>query len=339
MQARFFQSLLGRGANIDELSARFGIPPAEVAKFRRIDTLYELACSMKLPADVLAEVQNPRTFPMTSLERAIDSKHVRAFLGIDLDKKDVIVGRIAPGEFQKGFSRIVHDIVTGKADTRVLNDSDAIKKYLGTLGSARPNLNKRGNFTAADLISISHQRAAPATPKPAPRKPARSPSVIPTGWKCHLKSDRIRDVFDELKRLRLGAFLNSSAMLLRTLLELSVSHYIDSAGKTDELLKPFLAKNKPKDWYPSLRQQLEFILEKDADKWFTLKPLHYKAIRRLQTDEATPLTLDSLDGFVHNKLIEPTEKELRNIWTILEPLFAIVLVEPQPPTPPSADKP
>jgi hypothetical protein len=334
MQARFFQSLLGRGANVDELSARFGIAPAEIVKFKRIDTLYELACSLKLPAEVLAEVQNPRTFPMTALERAIDSKHVRAFLGIDLDRDDVIVGRIAPAEFQKGLAKIVTDITKGEADTRILNDAASIKKYLEAIPkTSRPNLNKRGNFTAADLISISHQQAAPPAPKPTRPKPRRSTSVIPIGWRCHLKSDRIRDVFDELRRLRVSAFPNSSAMLLRTLLELSVSHYIDSAGKTDEMMKPFVAKGKPKDWYPSLRQQLEFLLEKDPDKWFRLKPLEYKAIRRLQTDEGTPMTLDSLDGFVHNKLIEPAEKELRNIWAILEPLFTVTLVEPQAPTP------
>jgi hypothetical protein len=63
-----------------------------------------------------------------------------------------------------------------------------------------------------------------------------------------------------------------------------------------------------------------------------LKPLALKALRKLANDKETPMTLDSLDGFVHNKNIEPTEKELRAIWTTLEPLFAAMLTDAEPTT-------
>jgi hypothetical protein len=132
----------------------------------------------------------------------------------------------------------------------------------------------------------------------------------------------VDDIFDELRRLRLDKNPNASAVLLRLLLEFSVSHYLDTTGHIKPLLEHFQKKdNKPPDWYPSLRQLMDHALKINLG----LQPLELKALRKFVQTKGENNTLDALDGFTHNRKIEPTEVEIRAIVRLIEPLLQVTL--------------
>jgi hypothetical protein len=166
------------------------------------------------------------------------------------------------------------------------------------------------------------------TPRPRTKTKGRAgATAIPSGIKCAVSSRRIKEVFDELRRLKVDKFPNASAVLLRILLELCVYHHMDKTGK----LKPILAKardkeNKRKDWSPSLRQMLNPLLD---DPQIEVNPLALKRIRKLMSDQNSPLSFDDLDSFVHNKYTIPTVRDIHNLWETLEDLFKLLLVEPK----------
>lgn len=56
-----------------------------------------------------------------------------------------------------------------------------------------------------------------------------------------------------------------------------------------------------------------------------LQPLDLKAARKFTQTKGQNNTLDALDGFVHNRKIEPTETEITAIVKLIEPILQITL--------------
>lgn len=326
-QARFYRSLLGHGRTADDICRNYHLTPGELENFLRLGTLYEMACSLELPTDVQRKVESPRSFPITNLERLMESQPGRKFLGVDTDPKHVFKGYVRASEFKKGFAKIVTDVARGNVTSRVLNDSKSINEYLRSIEGYAPDKSKKGSFTPKDILRKPVKLTGTKAIDQKKTKTRRSTSrLIPVGFKCGVDSQRVHDVFNESYRLKVTEFPNAVAVMLRVLLELCVSEYIQRTGRNKDLLSKFNGKQKRRsDWYPSLRQQLTFMLQ---EMQLSLEPLQRKALTQFVGSKGTPLTLDSLDGFVHNKELQPTEVELRAIWTKIEPLMRIVLAEP-----------
>ena len=53
-----------------------------------------------------------------------------------------------------------------------------------------------------------------------------------------------------------------------------------------------------------------------------------KVLKRFLCEKDELLSKDTLDFFVHNEFYSPTEESLRRLWSQLEGLFQIILVEP-----------
>jgi hypothetical protein len=139
---------------------------------------------------------------------------------------------------------------------------------------------------------------------------------------------RIKDIFDELRDLDVETKVNASAVLFRILLELCVGHYLDKTKLIQPLLDRAKKDKKPNDWYPPLRHLLDAIL-KDAS--IEIHPLARKRLNKFVSDDKSPLSVDGLDSYVHNKFSPPSAKDLRSYWETFEDLFKVILVEPPPP--------
>jgi hypothetical protein len=193
-----------------------------------------------------------------------------------------------------------------------------------------PDKSQKGSFTPKSIIKGPAKGVVSAGKRQAKRTPRRAMTrLVPSDLTCGVSDHRINGVFNELRRMKLAEFPNAIAIMLRVLLELSVSHFIQRSGKTKELLKRCHPKgNQPKDFHPSLRNQLLFVTEQMT---LSLEPLELKALKsfaKKRSDDA--LALDALDGFVHNKCMIPTESEIRSIFVKIEPLLRITLTEPTP---------
>lgn len=323
MQVRFYRQLLERGLTPDDLVQNYGVTVGQIQDWIRADAVYRLACSLDFPDEVKSKVQNNREFPLSTLERLVESQPIRDFLMLKPDPKEVLISTAKPEAFLKAFRRIVADVATGKVDSRVANNADNIADYLRRLGDIKPAAQSRGKFSIRDHLSQTEQPSPAVSAQVTTRKRvSKSPTAIPKGLKCFCSDPRVNDIFDELRRLRLDKTPNASAVLLRLLLEFSVSHYLDTTGLINPLLDHFRKKdNKGPDWYPTLRQLMEHLLQTDIG----LQPLELKALRKFVQTKGQNNTLDALDGFVHNRKVEPTESEIRAIVRLIEPVLQMTL--------------
>jgi hypothetical protein len=331
MQARFFRQLLERGLTTDDLVQSYGVTVGQIQDWIRADAVYRLACSLDFPEDVKQKVNNNRDFPLSTLERLVESQPVRDFLMLKADAKEVLVSAAKPGDFLKAFRMIVTDVATGKIDSRAINNIDDIGTYVKTLSAVKPSPRTRGKFSVREHLSQTEQPSPPVSTQAKPsRASGKSPGVLPKGLKCFCSDSRVNDIFDELRHLRLDKSPNASAVMLRILLEFSVSFYLDTTGQIKPLLEHFRKKdNKGADWYPSLRQLMDHLLKIDVG----LQPLEIKALNKFVQTKAQNNTLDALDGFVHNRKVEPTEVELRAIVKLIDPLLRVTLGRVETPKP------
>jgi len=329
MQANFIASLVNDGMTPKELREEYGVPVAEAAALLRRSTMYQIACGLNLPEEARAVVQNPRAFPSSTLDRLLDNPKVAEFLGIAFDGDKRLRGKIPAQEFRKGYEKIVTDIALGKVDSRTVNTTESMQKYLNSFGDAKPDLRKKGKFTEKELFKgPAATGSAPPDGKPATTKgspgPRLSATLVPHGVKCHLLSRRIREVFDELKRLNVERYPNAVAMLLRLLLELTLANHFDKTGKTKLLVAQMPPGKKGHDWSPPLSMMLKHVIEKDTI--LDGKPL--KAVKKLYMGQHTALSLENMNNFVHNQYVTPTARELHGFWEALDPLLQITLCEP-----------
>lgn len=335
MQARFYRSLAGSGVSVEELSRRYGVSVGEIAKFFRIDTMYQIALNVDLPDESKQVVHDPRKFPAAVLERLVDVPSARRFLGFDFDALGQVRGSVHPEEFKKAYAKVLSDIASHRIDTRRLNKTVDVDKYLASIKSHAPDKSRKGSFAGVDLIPTSAPAPTTAPPTKAAKGPRRTGSLVTAGMACRLDDIRIRDVFDEFKRLRPRKWPNSSAVMLRILLELSVGHYLDKTGKIQPLLDKAKKDKKGADWYPTLRQMLNQLLLDPTP--VNAKPLVLKGLRRFTNkDVEEHLSLGTLDGYVHNRYVTPKERDLRVFMSLLQPIFDLVLEEPPAPPKPGA---
>lgn len=328
MQARFYRSLAANGLSVGDLAAKYGITLGEIAEFLRLDEMYEAACALELDTDVKTLVHNPREFPSAILKRLIDAPKFREYLGVEFEDDGTLRGRVSVDEFRKGYKRVLTDIARKKVDTRIINKAEDIQKYLADISGDEPNKKKKGNFKLGDLQK-GRTAKTPAEVSPPPEMPKATRTkrernvIVPSGTKCRNSEVRIRTVFDELKRLKLDAFPNSVAVMLRTLLELGIANYLDKTKKIQPVLAKYRAKGKPNDWYPSLRQLLTAMKD---DPSIEIGPQQRKQLTKLVSDENS--LIDHLDQFVHNRFAVPSSVELIQAWNTLSDILEVILDEP-----------
>ena len=295
--------------------------------------MYSVACALDLPDDVAKKVQNPRDFPITNLDRLYKNPKVNRFLGISFDENKGLVGSVKADEFKKGYTKIVTDIATGKVHSRTLNTTAEMDEYLASFGDQKPNLSKKGTFTAETLLKSAAKRRPTTKPSAAKKRPKPKPiprALIPGSFTCDVNNQRVNDVFNELKKLPLAQYPNAVALMFRSLLEMSLAHYLDRTGHLAKLIEKVRNEREtgkyklPDDWHPTLNQMLKHVVDTDIIN----NPNLVRALRKLISQKHMLLSIDTLNLIVHNQHFHPNEDMLRAFWRQLQGLFEIILVEP-----------
>lgn len=329
-QAKFFRQQVEAGVTIDQLVSQYVITPERVRQLLRSYVLYDIACHLNLEDEVSAKVNDPRKFPITTLDRVCCDPEVQKFLGIEFDDNAAIKGKIKASEFKKGYTKMVSNIASKKVSSRVVNTKEDAKKYLSSFGENTPDLKKRGRFTEASLCGDRRSRADELLKKPPKKKsrPPKSAGLIPKGMRCTVETQRIYDVFMELKRLRVEQFPNAVAILLRALLEMTVHNYLHKSGQLKVMItkRRNIDRNTPKSWSPKLREMLGFVVNDMPQDM--MNPLALRVVEKLLKERDKVVSSDSLNFFVHNQFYTPTEERLRALWNELEELFKVTLHEP-----------
>jgi hypothetical protein len=110
MKAKFYQNLVSGGIAVDEIAGRYGVQHSDIEAALRMHTVYSIACSLPLPEQTAAKVRDPRSYPVTTLERLYESADVLRFLGVHFDQGGMLVGQVHRDEFLKAFAKMVAEI-------------------------------------------------------------------------------------------------------------------------------------------------------------------------------------------------------------------------------------
>ena len=327
MRAKFFWNLALSGLTVDEIVEGYRVPSHEVASAVRTYTMYSIACRLPLPDEVARKVRDPRQFPITTLQRMYESPLVRQFLGIRFDDDKYLVGAISKEEFKKAYSKLVTDIAGKKVGSRQLNKTDQMEQYLDGFGDSAPDRRKRGSFTAQSLLAGEMPAVVRTRPRKAltPRKKRTATGIVPTGFSCDVKDQRVNDFCEELKKISVVTCPNAAALMFRTFLELSLGYYLRRTGHLRKLRELIRKKDKGQirpNWHPSLRDMLNYVA--DSSTGIIDNALLLRAVDQFRSAQKT-ISLDSLNLYVHNPYVPPDETALRGFWTRLKDLFEILL--------------
>lgn len=336
MKASFYHRLVEGGLPIEDLSNEYNVPASDILSSLRLYTMYNIACTLELPEDVSKLVHNPREFNVTTLQRLYVHKVGMGFLGIKFDdNSEELVGSIHPDEFKKGYKKIITDVATRKETSRTLDKTEDIEKYLGTFSEEeKPDLRRKGRFTSQTLLKAGLRKpSTAAAKKPTAKKSRAKPKgLIPKAVRCNVSNQRINDVYDELRTLSVARYPNSTAVLFRSLLEMALSHYLHAVKELNVIIEQQREKKARKkqklrkDWHPTLRQMISHLVSPKCE--IIRNPNIIRVLNRFLSEKNELLSKDTLDFFVHNEFYSPTEESLRRLWSQLEGLFQIILVEP-----------
>lgn len=290
-KAYFYYAQYKAGKTIEELKAAH--PDVAVEDYVKMWEMHDIAKSMQYGSSLVeAKVHSQREFPISTLARLYEDPSFREHMGVEFDANGQVKISAVKADFDKAFTQVITDVTTKVVDSRKLNDTKKIKKYLVTV--PKPAMQKAGKTISSSVF----------TPKSIPTgKPKK---LVPDGLVCNLQSPGVVRMLEEIRAINYVKFPNATADLLRSLLECSLKVY-------------YIARNE------TIPHKGRFTFLSDA-------------LAKFQADANTPIGLqqltqsiisgssffqssDFLNAVNHNPHLFATDKEVKEAWDKLEPIF------------------
>jgi len=327
-RAQFILDRLEDGYTIEELESELGFEAKDVQKARQRRAIVAMVRALDLPADVRARVEGPRAQMFSTIERVFDSSVGRQYLMVEPDPDHGLRGTTTASEFKKGLKKLVVDVAdpNGKWDSRSLNTKDDIGKYFEKWKPSELPRKRNGQFTPDD-ITADAPSPTPAPPvQPAKRKRVTKKPIIPIRFMIeYCGSDRVREIHEELTRMKGSDFPNGGSVLLRVFTEIAITDYLERQGAYDTLVKSLKASGKLPYYGPTFGQRVKEVL-KIAKRELTGSDYDLVS-KAFSSDKSAPFTLNELHSFVHSPRDLPSERDMEVFWSRAEPLFKMMLQE------------
>jgi hypothetical protein len=255
---------------------------------------------------VTAERSRRGQYPVSTLERALTTPHVRQQLGIE-----VVAGRVTTAypkpEVLKGLTKLVDEIGSGTVKVADFMTKEDRTAYVD-------------RFKDQELPDPTTRTETQAPLEEAPEKAARRKKVggdrghsaartklIPADFSVVITVSRINDIYLELKRkLKLSDVPNAAAVLLRVFIELTMDSYI----ARNHVVVNFRDKN-----FPNKMTAVCDHMEANA----VLTSHQLMPVRESLKDPHGVTLPTNLNQFVHNPDMTPTGTDLKAIWDRLAP--------------------
>ena len=260
----------------------------------------------------------------SSLTRLLESAHGRKHLGISISsskREKIPLLAYDPKWALKVLRRIIEDVRDGVEDTRSLNTATDIEKYFKNLPKnlqppknplKKPRPFKDINFNPPPTAPGPRPKTTPRTSAvPRPRKylaPKRHQFKVPNSTKGEA-------LLREAGTLDANKFTLSAAFLLRGFIELAINDYMDVNGLPTSEIN---LKGHKVDL--NLTEKGDRVLKHiSASKTFANADL--RGFRNHFLGKTSTISIQSLNGFVHNKFQIPTPDTLRAGWDSSVPIF------------------
>ena len=234
-----------------------------------------------------------------------EDKNIREFLGFEFSKDGDAKIKISKREFNKGFKRIVQDVVDKVVDSRKLNSEKNRKEYLSNLPKDCIPKQTKGSKT------ISSKDFREKTLTIAKRRPKLAPKDI----KFTLQAPGVRRMLSELQGINFHKFPNAAHDLLRSFLECALKRYFSQRGVR--------VKSRKKNELVFLNTVLkQFKEEMDSTN---NRELSQVAQRIISDNTMTSYSAQFFNATNHNPSVFATDKDVESAWDAMESLFRYIL--------------
>jgi len=259
-------------------------------------------------------------FPISTLDRLLSTPAVRSKIGVEIAGGKLRTA-LPPEEVIKPLRRIVLDLATETVNVTAIKLKDQQIAYAEKLGKDLPNLAKKASVPVAvdewsDQDFATRAMPKPQRPKPKPRLPAPRTALIPRDCYLTVSNSKVAEIAAELRTLSLATYPHAISVLLRVFLEQSVDHYLTKGGVALSFSTPGGKKDK------ALRKKVGEAIDLMVARGTTRKDL--AGLEKGLDDKSSPLCVDTLHNYVHNRFYSPTERDLKVAWDNAQLFFEII---------------
>ncbi len=290
------------------------------ARFRGTDPALQALDFVKAHGN-LTEAQRGvlgNTFPITTLDRLLSTPDVRKRIGVEV-KNGKLYSALPPDELMKPLRRIVLDLANKTVRVGQLMKKGQQIEYIDGLDKEdKPDLAKRSRARAIESIRDSEFRAKPTEVRDHARKadPSARKVVVPRAAKLTVTDNKTAEILRELRRLKVEDFPHAIAVLLRVFLELSVDHYMDVHKMPLHFVDPKGGNRREKTLKAKVQEVIDELSKREGEQ-----KKDFLGVGRAITDPKSPLNIDLLHAYVHNRFVTPKSRELLAAWNEAQRLF------------------
>lgn len=216
-------------------------------------------------------------------------------------------------DFNEKLKVIVFDIVSKrqigseKLDSRFLNKTEQKEKYLKSIGATdKKRVEKEiKESTSTDIFGnkVFSLKTTKGTSLYTERAKQYQSLIDPTLLLPGVKSDKIKEVFIELQKINLDTCPTAGALLLRTLMDITVSECAEKIGiKSDNSGYFRTDSGKTKE---TLKEKIDYISEKFATK--DVKDC-------VKVFNGNSVFTDNLNKIAHSRFIFSSKDKVKTFW-------------------------
>jgi hypothetical protein len=278
-------------------------------------------------------------FPVTTLERLIDSPEIRNKLGIEI-KNEIVYTHFPDEEVSKGLTKILNDLGEGKYTVSKLKSIDQRKEYIASFSPEElpdpvrkksestfldpKNLNQESKIAETKhIVDVNSDlelgnKLSSATPEKTVNKSSKSlakikntnrASLIPRKCVLVIQSPRINNIYLELKTIDINKYPNITSVMLRVFIELSMDYFID---------KKFTDWDDHKKRNTALAGKINVVSEHlKKQNLFTAQEM--KPIKKAIGGQTIIVSsVKNMHDYVHSRHSSPVASELIVAWDDLQ---------------------
>ncbi len=339
-QAVFIQKLVNAGESLEEIKRICRATDGAISESLATLSIYEISPHLDLAKEIKEDLADPKKFPhATVIDKIITVPTAQKTVGFSIspDKGIEVTGGME--RFQHFLSIILEDSLsideqTGKKklDTRTVGDLGKLKGYLGKLEDQLP---KKKRQTPKEFKALYAKLSnSPPPPKvttppqkqlPPKKKAGRKygNGLFKKKFTCCFPDQRIPSVIKEIHSIRYSEYKNSTALLVRLLLELSLIGSVKEAGDWPKLMK-FVNQANPNE-IPKLSRMLKFIIDSNAGSSIQLEKRVISVVNQLLGQKEGIFSLTTLNAWVHAEFFPVTDSDIESLCAKLEPVFEKLL--------------
>ncbi len=260
---------------------------------------------------------------VTTLFRIIDSSPAYDLFGFNLKNGETL--EYEDNDFPEKLKVIILNVLqkhtldkSKKIDSRSLNKNADKEEYLKSIKTddSKQVLNviqgkTKNNLFGEQIANVSAKRKIKINPKSTSRN-----YLIPKSCRITINQNKINSIYRELRDDLIlndskSSVPNAVGVLFRVFLEISLDEY---AEKNMRIFK--------KD--DTLKQKIPWVINSLQDKGYN--PKVFNEIRKVGSakNEKSFLSIDRFHEYVHSKTVQPSSRELKTKWDLLQPFFELL---------------